>query len=466
MNSQTLRWAVPGGLVLAIVYTLSPLTVWVAALAAICLVASRHGLPVSERRLLTILVVTAMAIRAAVVVLLFLRNIPYHHDAWLGVLTGDDAYGMARALRGRDLLLGVPANRYDAFVLHDMYGENIYNDLLLAVQTLLGPAPYGMRLLNALFFVAGALVLFRFARSAYGRLPAFAALAFVLFLPSFFVWSISLLKEPLYFFATAVFLAAAAHALRASAPGERVAAGAAAFAALYVMDAVRHHTLAIGIVGAAAGVALWLIARRPRRYVPLAGVAVVAAVVAVAAVGPVQERVLSGLEEAAKIHAGHVFTLGHGYRTLDEYFYVRAQNAASSTLTLSADEAARFVVRSIAAFVATPLPWEAVSIRELAYVPEQLVWYALVALLPIGVAAGLRRDAAATAMLVGYLVPTALVLALTNGNVGTIVRLRGMVEIIVVWMSALGACVAAARLLERRAAAPTGWRPVPLEGTP
>ena len=30
------------------------------------------------------------------------------------------------------------------------------------------------------------------------------------------------------------------------------------------------------------------------------------------------------LAESAKIHAGHVFTLGHGYKLLDESFYYHA----------------------------------------------------------------------------------------------------------------------------------------------
>jgi hypothetical protein len=91
-----------------------------------------------------------------------------------------------------------------------------------------------------------------------------------------------------------------------------------------------------------------------------------------------------------------------------------------------------------------------VSVRELVYVPEQLVWYALVIVAPLGVAFGWRRDAALTATLIGYLVPTSAILALTNGNVGTLVRLRGMVMIILVWISAGGLCAALEHIAARR----------------
>jgi hypothetical protein len=114
-------------------------------------------------------------------------------------------------------------------------------------------------------------------------------------------------------------------------------------------------------------------------------------------------------------------------------------------------------MRAGLSFLVTPLPWRAASIRELVYVPEQLVWYALVAMLPLGLVAGWRRDAATTAMLIGYLIPTSLILALTNGNVGTLVRLRGIVMVIVVWISALGLCEALERLLARASRERIGW---------
>ena len=48
--------------------------------------------------------------------------------------------------------------------------------------------------------------------------------------------------------------------------------------------------------------------------------------------------------------------------------------------------------------------------------------------------------------------PTSMILALTNGNVGTLVRLRGMVMVILVWVSALGLCALLERVLARASA--------------
>ena len=84
------------------------------------------------------------------------------------------------------------------------------------------------------------------------------------------------------------------------------------------------------------------------------------------------------------------------------------------------------------------MPWQLQSARELAYLPEQVAWYGLLLLLPIGVVAGYRRDRFVTCMLAGYALPTAMALALTNGNVGTLLRLRGLVVPYLVWIGAVG----------------------------
>ena len=66
---------------------------------------------------------------------------PIHDDQFVGALTGDGAYSMSRALRSRDLVLGVPANKYDYVVAFDEYGRNSYVSFLTAVQMTFGPAP-------------------------------------------------------------------------------------------------------------------------------------------------------------------------------------------------------------------------------------------------------------------------------------------------------------------------------------
>jgi len=109
-------------------------------------------------------------------------------------------------------------------------------------------------------------------------------------------------------------------------------------------------------------------------------------------------------------------------------------------------EAGRFLVRSFVSYVTVPLPWDVQSRAALAYVPEQIIWYLLVALLPAGLVFSFRRDALVTALLIANAVASSLLVAITSGNVGTLVRHRGMAIPYIVWLSAVGGCELVCRI--------------------
>ena len=96
------------------------------------------------------------------------------------------------------------------------------------------------------------------------------------------------------------------------------------------------------------------------------------------------------------------------------------------------------------------------SLSELAFFPELVVWWLIVIFTPIGVVAGWQRDRRITALLLGFALPTAAALAVTNGNVGTLLRLRGLVTPYIVWLAVLGALVVAEYCREDHAGAGAG----------
>jgi hypothetical protein len=82
----------------------------------------------------------------------------------------------------------------------------------------------------------------------------------------------------------------------------------------------------------------------------------------------------------------------------------------------------------------------------LAYLPEQIAWYGLLLLLPAGIVTGLRRDPFLTALLAVHLAVAVMLVAVTSGNIGTLVRHRSLALPYAVWFSGLGACTLLARL--------------------
>lgn len=439
-------------LVFAALYVASPLTVWVMMAAAPLALLLSRGLPAGERRALLSLLAAGFAVRLVLIVAQVLAGIPAHNDGGVGALSGDEAYYLTRALRSRDLLLGLAATKYDYFVASDDYGRTSYLALLTTLQVMFGPTPYGMKVVNSLIFITGAALLFRMARNAFGAVPAFVGLAMLLFLPSLLVASMSLLKESLYSLVAAALtvavLAAARDATEARWRRSASATGAA-LVCLWLLDDLRRGAVAIALAGIALAAVIRLCAGSRRRSLAAAAIAG-AGLIVLLTVPSVQTATLSRVASVAKMHAGHVFTVGHAYKLLDEGFYKHPQTAISWDLVLSGPQALRFLVRAAISFVVVPWPWEMRSLSELAFMPELVLWYLMVAAFPIGFVAGWRLNPAATSLLTGMVLSTSAVLAVTTGNVGTLLRLRGLVIPTMVWLSAIGFCVIAQQVLAYR----------------
>ena len=447
--------SIGAGLALAVLYTASPLLWWALAGAAALLALAGRGLSASERRLLVTVLATGLAARLLLVAGLVMVSLPSLNDLSVGAMAGDEAYYMGRALRARDIILGFTEGKYDYFVVYDDYGRTSYLGFLTAVQVLFGPTPFSMRVLNALFFVTGAALLFRVARKAYGPAPAFSGLVVLLFLPSLLFSSISILKESLYFLCASLLLFCAVRLFQTRTLANAGILILIAGGCLWLVDDLRRSALLLMGSGIALGLVLYVVAATPRRLA--AAIAVMAVAVAIGLAQPtLRARAMDAVVAAAKIHGGHVFTIGHAYKLLDEDFYMNAAAPSAWPLTLTETQAARFLTRAAVSFVVTPWPWEMRSRGELAFLPEHVLWYLLILALPAGIAAGWKRDRLVTALIIGYVVPTAAALALTNGNVGTLLRLRGLVTPYLIWIGILGLLAMAEALLaaRRRAAAP------------
>jgi hypothetical protein len=450
------RWSAAAGIVLAATYAASPLFVAALALAGVLLVFAGRDLPAHERRTLIVILAAALAVRFLLIGALLITNIPYLSDLGVGGLRGDDAYYLARATRARDIMLNVTHGRYDYFVVSDEYGRTSYLQFLTLIQLLFGPAPYGVRALNALLFVTGGYWLYKLCRPGLGATASSLALIALLFLPSLLVSSISTAKEPSYFLVTTVLLVSAIAVIRDPSTSGKIFAIVVAAISLWILDDLRRGALVLGLAGLALAAAARLLLATPRRALTAVAVAAIVAI-ALWMQSPVRERFMEATTTAAKMHAGHVFTPGHAYKLLDDGFYMHPGAPAAWLLQLTEVQAWRFLVRAATSFVVTPWPWEMTSRSELLFLPEHIFWLMMMACVPIGVVAGWRRDATITACLIGFALPTAAVLAVTTGNVGTLLRLRGLVTPYLVWFGVLGALTVCERLLARTRA--TAVRP-------
>ena len=438
------------GAALGVVVTLSPLLPVIFAVAVAIVAYARGDLPERDRDLVTAIVVSAIAARVLVVIGIAVWSIPLTTAQSGGLLIGDEAYLFERSLRTRDVLLGFPVAKQDYMMMFEEYADTKYTWWLAWAQTMFGPSPFALRILNGLLFVAAACLMYRLARRGFGADAAAWGLVVLLFLPSLLYSSVSLLKDSAFFVFTAGAIAAIMLAVRSTTRlGQLSGVGLFLFM-LWLLSDLRPAA----VILTAGGIGLGFVIRAAaatRRTMVAGAIVLAIAVGSVVAVPTVARPLLEVLTLLSRQHMGHATTPGHAYHTLDDRFYPDYAGALGGN-PLSLGEGVRFVVRSAAAFVAVPLPWQVESRVELAFMPEQVAWYAIAVLAVVGLRSAYRRDALLTMILVGYSAAMSAAIALTNGNVGTLVRLRGLVTRFVVWIAAVGLAVMLAKLAESRTA--------------
>ena len=391
------------------------------------------------------ILIVAAVMRLAIVGGLFAYT--DHATVPFGSLFGDEEYFKRRSLWLRSMALHVDISDADRVYATDEYSDTSYLYLLAFIQILVGDAPYGVHAFSILLYLIGSIILFRFMRDSFGQAPALISFVFVLFLPSLFLWSVSALRESIHFMLTTIAIVCGTGAFAGSRPlPRRVVLAAAAVAATLALRDLRAGSMAVVSASVAIAIGGSFLARRPR----LLTVAVVAAILAggVALTRPaVQARMMSAIRASAMIHQGHVFTPGLHYKLLDPRFYFERNTGMMDSMT--PDEGIRFVVRALIAAVVVPLPWQADSRLIQVYLPEQLLWYAVILLFPAGVFVAWRYRHEQTLVLAAYVVLMGTAIALTSGNVGTLIRHRGLVWPFVICLVSVAICHALARTARR-----------------
>lgn len=427
-------WACVAGITIGTVSTLSPTTIWFTIAIAAMFVWARRDLGSQERRWVMAMLGVAVVLRVAMVAGHFLQADHTGQFFRSFAYDGDGRWVKLRSTVLSNVWAGIPVEtEYFEFAFDHSFGWSSYILVLGYLQFLVGSAPYGVYLFNIALSVAGSVVLYRAMRSTYGPAVGIGGLAILLFMPSLFFWSVSAMKESFQFFLTAVGLVATAKTWHARTWTRKCGALIIAVLAIAALGTVRREiALAIGVGGTGVGLLAFLITRRAWLFA--AAIVLLPAVCAVALRQPaVQDRVLNVLRPAAVAHLGNVHTEGHHYKLLDERFY-----ALEPIDSMTLPEASRYVARALVSFAVTPAPWQVTSSWELAFLPEQMLWYALIVFAAFGVVPGLRRDATTTCLLCGYIAVGAATISIASGNIGTFVRHRDIVTPFMIWLSVLG----------------------------
>lgn len=432
--TAALVWAAVGTIAAAIV--LSPVTVAAAAALALITNAMCRGVSGAERRLLLWILVAAIVLRVAAIVALFLGSDPYQLSSF--PFDGDGLFAKLRSLWIRNAWLGIPIDQSQFQTAFGDFGWTSYLYVLAYVQYLLGPAPYAVHLLSVCCVIAAAGLLYRLVRRCFGPVSALIALAFMLFLPTLFMWSVSAMRESWLLLLTTVVLVGTERVVRGHYWAVRAGWASAVVAAALTLGTTRVGWLFIVVTSLIIAITGTFVTRRAYRLAAL--VVLLPLLGTILLQQPwVQTRVMERLRTAAIVHLGHVNTEGYHYKLVDQRFYSGSPDQNPVLLqSMTRDEALRFMLRAMSSFVLVPLPWQSASRSQLLFIPQQLIWYGLVLLAAVGAVKAVRRDAFVAWLFIGLIGTSAVVIAPHEGNMGTLVRHRDGIVPFVICLSAIG----------------------------
>lgn len=327
------------------------------------------------------------------------------------------------------------------------HGKEGYYYLLAGLFWLFGTYNLAGLIVNAAFAAALVPVVTDLTRRMVGDEAARYVPPLVVLLPGLLLWTSQLLKEAAIVLLVAVCLNCGARLLRRLTVA-RLATLAAALAVLFTMRSYVGLVLAAGLLG---GIVLGRPSVLGGIWAGASAVTLVAVLVTATGIGQqgYKAATSSNLEQANVVRKDLATSASSGFGSDVD---ISTPAGALSSLPMST-----------ATFLVGPFPWQFSGGRQLVVLPDVLVWWALLPSMWRGLRSACRRIGRAVLLFVLPAVMTTALLSLVVGNLGTVVRERVQVAIILVPLLALGLADRTARRSqvesERRPDVSDGLRP-------
>ena len=259
-------------------------------------------------------------------------------------------------------------------------------------------------------------------RRLFGPAAAHYAGPLVVLFPGMFLWTSQLMKEAAMLFLLAVALNCAVRLVERMSP---------ASLGLLTVSLVLAFTVRAWVALVVAAGLLVAIAISSRHLLSglgngLSALLVVMAVMLGSGVGysGYQAAVDSDLKQANIIRTDLAYSAGTAY---DPEADISTTGAAIS-----------YLPRGMLSFMFGPMPWNIQGARQLPFVPDMLMWWALLPSLWVGFRTSSRLIGKRRFLIVLPALGTALMMSLVLGNFGIVVRERLQLQILVVPLIALG----------------------------
>ena len=395
----------------------------------------------AERGFLSVLLLAAFAVRAAVALVLHpllvtdVRREGGRFDTFIGFMFEDDrafdvvSWALARYWAG---VLSQTASSQDYLI-------NNYTLLMGGLYYLLGRDVMGPKLLNCVFGALAAVAAYQLAKELGGGRAAKFAAVLATFFPSLILWSVLNLKDTLVVLLIAVtMLGGLKFAKRPS-----LAWAVVTILAFAALENLRLY------VFFALGWLLWMsffiVNRAPWRRRLAIGVPFALALLSVVYITNESQQLGLRYLSAKRLEA-LASSREFGAREADTGIELERVPRTEDGYTIQL----RTAPKVLPYVLWGPFPWDARGTRQMAVIPETLAWYGIQAL-ALTAMLGYRRDRWRELFLpVAFGGGLVLVFSMIEGNVGTIYRHRAMLLLPAFAVAGLGYVWVADRWAKRR----------------
>ncbi|MBL7197020.1 MAG: glycosyltransferase family 39 protein [Candidatus Omnitrophica bacterium] len=317
------------------------------------------------------------------------------------------------------------------FLLQDMlYAPRDHHFRIYAVfYYLFGFSQLGGRLINSLFSMGTAILIYYIAKDIFDKRVAKLAAIFSAFFPTIVLWSVTDLKEPInsFLFCLTIFSIQRLISIKKI---RYLFLLIISFANIFI-----RYQFGIFIIAIASLISLMSLLKNKFLRLPII---LIICFMIVSPLGKekiklAETKLVLGINTLMGMQRGTSSSPGSAYK-----IYPEDLERISSIEQVFSPVSITSLARGFLFFVLAPFPWEISSKLQLLMYPQMILWYFLLLFVLPGIIYSLRYDFKKSLFVLFFLFSSVLLSSMASGNIGSAVRHRDIMTPLILLFSAAG----------------------------
>lgn len=309
-----------------------------------------------------------------------------------------------------------------------LYQVGVFSYLIAFIYAIFGYVPLLIKFINVVLSVSTAMIVYELGKDLFGKTVGKVSMAIVAFLPSIFVFSLTSTRDPLVIF----LLTASVYFLTRYYKTKNFM-----YFIFLLLSATSIYFIRIIIFKPfilVVVISLFLLLRIKLRWKFF----LLLGLILVALLFGYKNKVLKyfDLAEITNPHIGYINTPGNNYKIFEDEYYSRTKDIRS----ISPSELSVAFLKGLLHSLFEPFPWKVRSKGEFIGLFQMLLWFAFFPFVILGFILSIRYKIKESYAALIYILVFCLLLAIGEGNVGTVFRHRDMLMPFFVIFGVAGVC--------------------------